>query len=153
MPTVNYNNMKLKPIEILLVDDDDDDVLLTTKALKKDRLLNRVHRVEDGIEAMEFLKQLGPFEDAPRPDLILLDLNMPGKSGLEVLQEIKETDHLRLIPVVILTTSNSDSDIAASYKYQASSYITKPVDLEKFKDVVTNIKNYWFSLVKLPTGD
>jgi chemotaxis family two-component system response regulator Rcp1 len=139
-----------RPIEILLVEDDDDDVLLTQKSLANGRLLNRVHRVEDGIEALEFLRREGRFEYAPRPDLILLDLNMPRKDGREVLKEIKDDKELRQIPVVVLTTSENEADIAASYEFGANSYISKPVDLDDFRNDVSTIKDYWFSVVKLP---
>jgi CheY-like chemotaxis protein len=150
MPTAEHSSQSARPIEILLVEDDDDDVVLTQKALENDRILNRVHRVEDGVEALEYLRREGRFEFAPRPDLILLDLNMPRKDGREVLRDIKNDEDLKAIPVVVLTTSDAESDIASSYEYQANSYVTKPVDLEKFKKVVATIKEYWFTVVKLP---
>ncbi len=150
MPDLIDQSLSAQPIEILLVEDDDDDVLLTKKAMENDQILNRVHRVEDGIEALEFLRHEGPFENAPRPDLILLDLNMPRMDGREFLKEFKQDDNLRLIPVVVLTTSDSESDIASSYEFQANSYITKPVDLNQFRAVVKSIKDYWFTVVKLP---
>ena len=139
-----------RPIEILLVEDDDDDVLLTRKALENDQILNRVHRVQDGVEALEYLRREGPFECAPRPDLILLDLNMPRKDGREVLKEIKEDDDIKSIPVVVLTTSDDGLDIESSYNYRANSYVTKPVDLEQYKMVVSAIKEYWFTAAELP---
>ena len=150
MPAAGNLSQLARPIEILLVEDDDDDVRLTKKALENDRILNHVHRVEDGIEALEFLRKQGRFESSPRPDLILLDLNMPRMDGRAVLKEIKEDKDLCLIPVVVLTTSDNESDIAASYEYRANSYVTKPVDLDKFRQVVSTIKEYWFTVVKLP---
>jgi CheY-like chemotaxis protein len=145
--------VSVRPIEILLVEDDDDDVLLTTKAFENDRILNRLHRVKDGIEAMEFLRREGEFAKALRPDLILLDLNMPRKNGREVLKEIKEDPKLHRIPVVVLTTSDDENDVMLSYEHQANSYVTKPVDLDKFREVLKTIKEYWFSVVKLPPAD
>jgi len=152
LESANLNQLA-RPIEILLVEDDDDDVLLTKRALENDRMLNTMHRVEDGVQALEFLRREGDFKDAPRPDLILLDLNMPRKDGREVLKEIKADKNLRRIPVVVLTTSENESDIASSYDCQANSYVTKPVDLNKFKEVVSTIKKYWFAVVKLPPVD
>lgn len=142
-----------RPIEILLVEDDDDDVRLTKKAFASDRILNRIHRVEDGVQAMQFLRAEGEFSDAVRPDLILLDLNMPRKSGREVLQEIKEDPQLRRIPVVVLTTSDDERDVLHSYDHQANSYVTKPVDLDKFREVLKTLKDYWFSVVRLPPSE
>lgn len=139
-----------RPIEVLLVDDDDDDVRLTRKSLEHDRVLNRIHRVQDGVEAMEFLRREGPFEAAVRPDLILLDLNMPRMDGREVLKELKQDRDLSLIPVVILTTSSDERDVYLSYEQSANSYVTKPVDLLQFKTVLQGLREYWFSVVKLP---
>ncbi len=132
-----------KIIDILLVDDDPGDVLLTRKALANGKIYNKLHVAEDGIEAMSFLRREGKFADAPRPELILLDLNMPRKDGRETLAEIKADDEFKGIPVVILTTSNADQDVAKSYNLQASCYITKPVDLEQFTKVVQSIKHFW----------
>lgn len=146
------DNLLTRPIEILLVEDDDDDVFLTRRALEQESVHNSVHRVEDGVEALEFLRFEGRFKDVPRPDLILLDLNMPRKDGREVLKEIKGDPDLRLIPVVVLTTSDSEADIAGSYECQANSFITKPVDLSEFRTVVKSIKEYWFSTVDLPAA-
>ena len=145
-------NMSVRPIEILLVEDDDDDVLLMKKSLERDRILNRVHRVEDGFEAMEFLRRQGKYENAIRPDLILLDLNMPRKDGREVLRDIKQNEEFETIPVVVLTTSDDEHDILESYKHKANSYVTKPVDLLQFRDILQVIKDYWFSVVKLPNA-
>jgi chemotaxis family two-component system response regulator Rcp1 len=143
-------SISARPIEILLVDDDDDDVLLTKKTLEKDRVLNHIHRVEDGVEAMDYLRNQGQYTDATRPDLILLDLNMPRKDSREVLKEVKEDKSLCTIPVVVLTTSEDESDVLASYNYQANSFVTKPVDLNQFRNVIRSVGEYWFSVVKLP---
>lgn len=143
-----------RPIEVLLIEDDDDDVLLTEKALAGDRVLCNLHRVEDGVEAMRFLRREGEHAGAVRPDLILLDLNMPRKDGRQTLREIKEdTSHgLAMIPVVVLTTSDDQKDIAESYEHKANSYITKPVNLSRFREVLKTIKDYWFTVVRLPPG-
>jgi CheY-like chemotaxis protein len=139
-----------KLIDILLVDDDPGDVLLTRKALSNGKIYNKLHVAEDGIEALSFLRREGKFADAPRPELILLDLNMPRKDGRETLAEIKADENLRGIPVVILTTSDADQDVAKSYNLQASCYITKPVDLEQFTKVVQSINNFWLCVVTFP---
>lgn len=141
---------QIRPMEILLVEDDPADIKLTKRALEKDRILNRIHVVRDGIEAMQFLHQEGEFADAPRPDLILLDLNMPRKDGRETLHEIKSDPHLQMIPVVVVTTSVEESDIAKSYTEHANSYITKPVDMFQFHKAIQAVNAYWFSVVKLP---
>ena len=143
----------VQPIEILLIEDDDDDVVLTKKALERDRMRNRIHRVEDGVEAMQFLRREGKYADAARPDLILLDLNMPRMSGREVLKEIKEDPILGRVPVVVLTSSDDDRDILESYEHRANSYVTKPVDLLQFRNVLKTINDYWFSVVKLPPAE
>lgn len=150
MSTEQVLSRSAHPIEILLVEDDDDDVRLTKKAFEKDRILNRIHRVQDGIEALAFLRQEGPYADVRRPDLILLDLNMPRMSGREVLKQIKSDANLRQIPVVVLTTSDDERDVAESYDHQANSYVTKPVDLETFREILRALKDYWFSVVRLP---
>jgi CheY-like chemotaxis protein len=137
-------------IDILLVDDDEGDVLLAKRALQNGKIVNFMHVAKDGVEAMAFLGQTGKYADAPRPDLILLDLNMPRKDGREVLSEIKHDPHLRSIPVVVLTTSDSDLDIAKMYDLHANCFVTKPVDLEQFTKIVKEIKHFWFSVVKLP---
>jgi two-component system response regulator len=143
-------NSFISPIDILLVDDDQGDVLLTTKALHQGKLVNKIHVAHDGVEAMEFLRREGAFANAPRPDLIFLDLNMPRKDGREVLEEIKHDDELRAIPVVVLTTSDADRDILHSYHLHANCYVTKPVGMDQFLNVVRDIQGYWFSVVKLP---
>jgi CheY-like chemotaxis protein len=138
------------PIDILLVEDSPSDAKLTAKTFKKAKVLNRLHIVEDGVEAMDFLHQLGDYQDAPRPDLILLDLNLPKKDGRKVLAEIKEDPTLQNIPVVVLTTSESEEDILKSYKLRANCYITKPVTLQRFIKVVESIEDFWLTIVKLP---
>jgi CheY-like chemotaxis protein len=140
-----------RPIDILLVDDDEGDVTLTKKALHNARFCNKIHVARDGVEAMAFLLRLAPYQVAPRPDLILLDLNMPRKDGREVLEEIKSNDELRAIPVVVLTTSDADQDILRSYDLHANCYVTKPVGLAQFLKVVNEVHGFWFSLVKLPS--
>lgn len=139
-----------KPIEILLVEDEPGDAYLTQEALKDAKILNRVHLVEDGMEAMAFLRRQGAYENAPRPDLVLLDLNLPRKDGRQVLAEIKNDALLSSIPIVVLTTSSSDEDILKSYNLRANCYVTKPVNLEQFMTVVRATQEFWLSIVKLP---
>jgi CheY-like chemotaxis protein len=138
---------------ILLVEDNPGDVRLTREALKEGKIRNEMVAVSDGVEALDFLRQTGKFTDAVRPDLILLDINLPKKSGLEVLAEIKADPHLKRIPVVILTTSQAEWDIARSYNNYANAYVTKPVDLEEFMVVVRSIEGFWFEIVKLPPNE
>ena len=140
-------------IEILLVEDNPGDVRLTEESLREAKVINKLNVAYDGEEAMAFLRREGSFKDAARPDLILLDLNLPKKDGREVLAEIKEDNDLRRIPVVVLTTSNSDEDIQETYFHYANCYITKPVDLDQFVKVVKSIEDFWLSIVKLPTKD
>lgn len=140
------------PIEVLLVEDSPGDVRLTREALKDAKVHISLHVAADGIEAMAFLERTGTHVDARRPDLILLDLNLPRKDGREVLKEIKESPALRSIPVVILTTSSSEADVLRSYELHANCYISKPVDLDGFLKVVQSIDNFWLSVVKLPHG-
>jgi two-component system, chemotaxis family, response regulator Rcp1 len=139
-----------KAIEVLLVEDSPGDVRLTREAFKDTKVHINLHVAVDGVEAMAFLKREGAHTNAIRPDLILLDLNLPKKDGREVLAEIKESPALKSIPVVILTTSASDADIQQSYQFHANCYISKPVDLEGFLKVVKSIDNFWLSVVKLP---
>ena len=139
-----------KPIEVLLVEDSPGDVRLTREAFKKAKVLINLHVASDGTQAMAFLKREEGHANAPRPDLVLLDLNLPKKDGREVLGEIKESPSLKSIPVVILTTSASEADILKSYQLHANCYITKPVDLKGFLNVVKSIDNFWLSVVKLP---
>jgi chemotaxis family two-component system response regulator Rcp1 len=140
----------LRAVEILLVEDNPGDVRLTTEVLKDAKLCNNIHVVGDGVEALDFLRCRGGYPAAVRPDLILLDLNLPRKDGREVLEEIKSDDRLKNIPVVVLTTSSAEQDILRSYALHANCYITKPVDLEQFAKVVSSIEEFWFSIVKLP---
>jgi CheY-like chemotaxis protein len=141
----------VKSIEILLVEDNPGDVRLTLEALKEGKVRNNLSVVADGVEALAFLRRQGKYTEAPRPDLILLDLNLPKKDGREVLGEIKLDEVLRRIPVVVLTTSRAEEDILKSYDLYANCYITKPVDLERFFTVVKSIEDFWLTVVKLPT--
>jgi CheY-like chemotaxis protein len=138
------------PLEVLLVEDNPGDVRLTQEAFKDAKVLVNLHVASDGTRAMAFLKREGEHADAPRPDLILLDLNLPKKDGREVLEEIKESPTLKTIPVVILTTSSSEADILRSYQLHANCYITKPVGLAGFLKVVKSIDSFWLTVVKLP---
>jgi chemotaxis family two-component system response regulator Rcp1 len=138
------------PIEVLLVEDSPGDVRLTREAFKDAKVHINLHVASDGTEAMAFLGRVGEHANVPRPDLILLDLNLPKKDGREVLAEIKESPTLKSIPVVILTTSASDTDILRSYRLHANCYITKPVDLDGFLNVIKSIDSFWLSVVKLP---
>jgi CheY-like chemotaxis protein len=140
----------MEAIEILLVEDNPGDVRLTREALKDSKLHNNLSVVEDGAEALAFLRREGKYVNAPRPDILLLDLNLPRIDGRQVLEEIKQDDELKRIPVVVLTTSASEQDILMSYNLHANCYITKPVDLNQFITIVKNIENFWFSIVKLP---
>ena len=139
-----------RPIEILLVEDNPGDVRLTMEALKEGKLRNNLSVVGDGVEALALLRREGRFADSVRPDLILLDLNLPKKSGLEVLADIKADEDLRRTPVVILTTSEAEQDIVKSYNLYANCYISKPVDLEQFMKVVKSVEEFWLTIVKLP---
>jgi CheY-like chemotaxis protein len=138
------------PIDILLVEDDPGDVLMTREAFAHHKIRNPLHIAEDGVEALRFLKREGPFGAAPRPGLILLDLNLPRKDGRELLGEIKQDPGLRTIPVVVLTTSEAEEDILRSYELHANAYVTKPVDFEKFVEVVRKIDDFWVTVVQLP---
>lgn len=137
-------------VSILLVEDDPDDVQLTEIALYDARVPNQLHVVEDGTQALQYLRNESPYERARKPDLILLDLNLPRLDGREVLKEIKADPSLRMIPVVVLTTSSDQSDVQASYQHHANSYITKPVDFEEFRRALRAIEDYWLSIVRLP---
>ena len=140
----------VKPIDILLVEDNPGDADLAREALEGGKLNNKLFVVGDGEAAMGFLKRTGSYADAPRPDLILLDLNLPRKDGREVLADIKAHEDLKRIPVVILTTSQSEEDVLRSYNLHANCYITKPIDLSQFTKVVRSIEDFWFSIVLLP---
>ena len=137
-------------IEILLVEDNPGDVVLTREALKDAKMCNALHAVADGEEAMAFLRREGRYTSAPRPDLILLDLNLPKKDGREVLRDIKQDPELKRIPVVVLTTSQAEEDILRSYDLHANCYVTKPVDLNQFLTSVKSIEDFWLTVVKLP---
>lgn len=141
----------VRMIEVLLVEDSAPDVRLTQEALKKAKVRNNLSIARDGEEAMDFLRQRGKFVGSPRPDLILLDLNMPRKDGREVLAEIKEDRGLSTIPVVVLTTSNEDRDVLESYELHANCYITKPVGLSQFLEAIRRIDDFWLSIVRLPS--
>ena len=138
------------PVEILLVEDSPGDVRLAREGLNECKIHNNLHVVEDGVKAMAFLRRQGEYAKSPRPDLILLDLNLPRKDGREVLREIKKDEDLRLIPVVILTTSKAEEDIIKTYSLYANCYVTKPLGLPQFIDVVRSIEDFWFTIVKLP---
>jgi two-component system, chemotaxis family, response regulator Rcp1 len=142
----------LTPVEILLVEDSPTDALLAREALDYAKVCNRLHVVTDGVSALAFLRGEGPYADAPRPDLVLLDLNLPKKDGRAVLREIKSDARLKIIPVVVLTTSSAEADVLESYGLHANCYIVKPVDFEKFADVIRTLENFWFALVTLPPG-
>jgi two-component system, chemotaxis family, response regulator Rcp1 len=138
------------PIDILLVEDNPGDARLTREALRDAKVRNNLHVAADGVEALAFLRRQGRYADVPRPDLILLDLNLPKKDGREVLEEIKHEEALRHIPVVVLTTSQAEKDILESYRLQANAYVTKPVDLDQFLEVVRSIEQFWLQVVRLP---
>lgn len=142
-----------KPVEILLIEDSPGDVRLTIEALKEAKVSNNLSVVQDGVEAMDFLRQKGKYKDATRPDLILLDLNLPRKDGREVLAEVKNDPKLRQIPVVVLTTSRSEQDILKAYDLHANCYITKPVDFKQFMTIVKSVEDFWLTVVKLPPNN
>lgn len=137
-------------IDILLVEDNEGDAHLTREALKRAKVRNRVHTTSDGVEAMQFLRREGSFADAPRPDLILLDLNLPNMDGREVLEAIKADPSLRPIPIVVVTSSAAEQDILKSYDLNANCYVTKPVDLQQFLHVIGSVGDFWLDIVKLP---
>ena len=141
------------PVEILLVEDNPGDVRLTQEALKEGKVYNNLHWAKDGVEALDFLKKKGKHATAPRPDIILLDLNLPKKDGREVLAVIKNDADLKHIPVVVLTTSEAEEDVLKSYSLHANCYVTKPVDLEKFIHVVQSIDRFWLTVVTLPPAE
>lgn len=140
----------VRPIEILLVEDNPGDARLTREALSEGKVHNNLHHARDGVEAIAFLRREGAFANAPTPDIILLDLNLPKKDGREVLSDLKADPRLRCIPVVVLTTSEAEQDILRSYELHANCYITKPVDLEKFIAIVRGIEDFWLAIVTLP---
>jgi two-component system response regulator len=140
----------LDAITVLMVEDDPDDVYLTRDALRANRLRVNLHVVHDGVEALRFLHRENGYADARRPNLVLLDLNLPGMDGREVLTEMKEDPALTDIPVVVLTTSRAEEDVVSSYRRHANCYVTKPVDIDQFRSVVASIENFWFTIVELP---
>ncbi|MFC5290359.1 response regulator [Actinokineospora guangxiensis] len=140
----------LKAIDVLLVEDDEGDVLMTREAFEHYKIRNELHVVRDGEQAVQFLRKEGQFSDAPRPDLVLLDLNLPRFDGRQVLAEIKADDSLRSIPIVVLTTSEAEEDIVRSYQLHANAYVTKPVDFDRFIEVIRKIDEFFVTVVKLP---
>ena len=150
--TVMTNSARGEPIEILLVEDSPDDTDLTVDALREGRVRNRITVVDNGVDAMAYLRREGKYQAAPRPDLVLLDLNLPRKNGREVLAEVKQDPDLRRIPVVIMTSSDDEKDVVAAYNLHVNCYVTKPVDLDQFIAVVKSIEHFWFSIVKLPAA-
>jgi chemotaxis family two-component system response regulator Rcp1 len=144
------SNMRGQPIEILLVEDNSGEARLAREALKDAKVRNELHWVRDGEQAMKFLQREGEYAQAPRPDLVLLDLNLPRKDGREVLAEIKSDQELRRIPVVVLTISADEQDILTSYDTHANCYVVKPLDLDRFMQVIASIEDFWLEIVKLP---
>jgi len=143
---------RVRPVEILLVEDDPGDTLITREALDQSKLANNLHCVVNGEEALAFVRRQGQYAHAPRPDLVLLDLNLPRRDGREVLAEIKGDPALRRIPVVVLTTSQAEEDVLRSYDLHANAYVTKPVDFDRFVSVVHQIDEFYFAVVRLPQG-
>jgi chemotaxis family two-component system response regulator Rcp1 len=141
-----------RPVEFLLAEDNPGDVRLTKEALRESKISNNLNVVPDGVEAMAFLRREGKYFQAPRPDVILLDLNLPKKDGREVLAEVKADPHLRLIPVVIITSSEAEQDVLRTYELHANCYVTKPVDLEQFIKVIQSIETFWLTIVTLPSS-
>ena len=141
----------VNPIDILVVEDNPGDARLIKEVLNEQKIFNSLFIVTDGVEAMNFLLNKGKYQDSPRPDLIILDLNLPKKDGREVLADIKADDNLKRIPVVIMTISQAEADILKSYNLHANCYITKPIDLDQFVKVIKSIEDFWFSIVKLPS--
>jgi CheY-like chemotaxis protein len=144
------DNADTRVVDVLLVEDDPGDVLMTREAFEHHKIRNQLHVVHDGEQALQFLHRTGAYASAPRPGLILLDLNLPRRDGLEVLAELKEDPRLRVIPVVILTTSQAEEDILRSYALHANAYVSKPVDFERFMDVIRQIDNFFVTVVELP---
>ncbi|WP_222919900.1 response regulator [Natrinema sp. SYSU A 869] len=144
------DSFRAEPAQILLVEDNPGDVRLTKEAFKQGRIENDLHVVSNGAEALDFLSQREPYADVPRPDLVLLDLNLPGKDGEEVLEELKEDPALRSIPIIVLTSSRAEEDIVKSYELHANAYLTKPVDPDEFIETVRAFEKFWFSVVRLP---
>jgi len=147
---MNASFNSLRPIRVLLVEDSPTDLLMTREALERSKLLLEIHAVEDGVKTLEFLRRTGKYATAPRPDLVLLDLNLPKKDGREVLAEIKADPSLKAIPVVVLTTSKAEEDISRAYQSHANCFITKPVGFANFNEVMRSIERYWFAVATLP---
>jgi CheY-like chemotaxis protein len=143
-------NNRAEPVEILLAEDNPGDVTLTRKALERGNVINNLHVVNDGVKALSFLRKEGEYADEPRPDLILLDLDMPRKDGRDVLKAIKNDEELRRIPVVVMTSSEAEQDIVQSYDLHANAYLTKPVDFDGFLDIVKRIEDFWLTVVRMP---
>lgn len=141
----------MRPIEILLVEDNPGDVRLTKEALKDSKIANIMHVASDGEEALDFLYKKGKYNEMPTPDLIILDLNLPKKTGIEVLEDIKTSPNLKVIPVIVLTTSESEKDILRAYNLYVNCYVTKPVEFNSFIEVVQGMEDFWFTIVKLPS--
>ena len=139
-----------QPVEILLAEDNPGDARLTEKAFDQGNIINNLHVVENGIETMKYLNQEGEYGEKPRPNLVLLDLNMPGKDGWEVLEEVQDDPELARIPVIVLTSSEAEEDIVKSYELQANAYLTKPVDFQGFLEIVHGFEEFWLSVVKMP---
>jgi CheY-like chemotaxis protein len=142
----------VRPIEVLLVEDDEGDVLVTREALDEGKVVNRLNVVGDGVEAMAYLRRSGKYADAARPDLVLLDLNLPKRDGRQVLDDVKSDPDLRRIPIVVLTTSEAEEDVLRSYDLHANAYVTKPVDFDRFVEVIQQIDEFFISVVRLPAS-
>lgn len=142
-----------EPVEILLAEDNPNDVEMTRRAFDKGKFLNNLNVVNDGIEAMKYLRQQGEYDTSPRPDIMLLDLEMPRKDGKEVLADMEKDPELSMIPVIILTSSEAEQDIVESYQHHANAYMTKPVGYQDFQETVRDVESFWFKLVKLPTEE
>jgi CheY-like chemotaxis protein len=142
----------VRPIEVLLVEDDEGDVLMTREALDEGKVFNRLAVVGDGVEAIAYLRREQPYADVTRPDLVLLDLNLPKRDGRQVLEEVKADPELRRIPIVVLTTSEAEEDVLRSYDLHANAYVTKPVDFDRFVEVIRQIDDFFISVVRLPTS-
>ncbi|HEX5365649.1 MAG TPA: response regulator [Acidimicrobiales bacterium] len=140
----------VRPVEVLLVEDDEGDVLMTREALDEGKVVNRLNVVGDGVEAIAYLRRSGRYAEAARPDLVLLDLNLPKRDGRQVLAEVKDDPDLRRIPIVVLTTSEAEEDVVRSYDLHANAYVTKPVDFERFVEVIRQIDEFFISVVRLP---
>jgi two-component system, chemotaxis family, response regulator Rcp1 len=145
-----HSDTQMRPIEILIIEDNPADIRLTREGLKEAKVVNRLHAVMDGKEALDFLHRRGAHRDAPRPDVIFLDLNLPGIDGHAVLSQVKDDPALRTIPIVVLTSSDAESDVVRSYEEHANCFITKPIDFAGFLRVVQAVENFWFTVVRLP---